>query len=134
MSESPCRLGVAACQLGIVLCLTLRFRPPHDARLSVTFRQRRPVMMVAHYCPSVKYRVIQSTTLASWRAPRTAPTPSRTTSRRCSGSPQIPSYGSSIQNENRYQEATFRAFFGEALTSGGALVALDRANGDIIGS
>jgi len=35
---------------------------------------------------------------------------------------------------NRYQEATFRAFFDEALTSGGALVALDRANGRIIGS
>lgn len=35
---------------------------------------------------------------------------------------------------NRYQEATFRAFFEEALTSGGALVALDRANGRIIGS
>lgn len=35
---------------------------------------------------------------------------------------------------NRYQEETFRAFFGEALTSGGALVTLDRANGDIIGS
>jgi len=35
---------------------------------------------------------------------------------------------------NRYQEATFRAFFEEALTSGGALVALDRANGHIIGS
>lgn len=35
---------------------------------------------------------------------------------------------------NRYQEATFRAFFEEALASGGALVALDRANGQIIGS
>jgi len=35
---------------------------------------------------------------------------------------------------NRYQEATFRAFFEEALTSGGALVALDRATGQIIGS
>jgi RimJ/RimL family protein N-acetyltransferase len=35
---------------------------------------------------------------------------------------------------NRYQEATFRAFFEEALTSAGALVALDRANGHIIGS
>jgi len=35
---------------------------------------------------------------------------------------------------NRYQEATFRAFFEEALTSGGALVALDRANGRVIGS
>jgi RimJ/RimL family protein N-acetyltransferase len=28
---------------------------------------------------------------------------------------------------NRYQEATFRAFFDEALASGGALVALDRS-------
>jgi RimJ/RimL family protein N-acetyltransferase len=35
---------------------------------------------------------------------------------------------------NRYQEATFRAFFEEAITSGGALVALDRVNGHIIGS
>jgi N-acetyltransferase len=35
---------------------------------------------------------------------------------------------------NRYQEATFRAFFEEAITSGGALVALDRASGRIIGS
>jgi RimJ/RimL family protein N-acetyltransferase len=35
---------------------------------------------------------------------------------------------------NRYQEATFRSFFQEALVSGGALVALDRANGQIIGS
>jgi RimJ/RimL family protein N-acetyltransferase len=35
---------------------------------------------------------------------------------------------------NRYQEATFRAFFEEALRSGGALVALDRATGQIIGS
>ena len=35
---------------------------------------------------------------------------------------------------HRYQETTFRAFFQEALTSGGALVALDRANGHIIGS
>ena len=34
----------------------------------------------------------------------------------------------------RYQEATFRAFFEEAINSGGALVALDRATGDIIGS
>ena len=35
---------------------------------------------------------------------------------------------------NRSQEATFRTFFEEALISGGALVALDRANGQIIGS
>ena len=34
----------------------------------------------------------------------------------------------------RYQEATFRAFFEEALASGGALVALDRAGGHVIGS
>lgn len=34
----------------------------------------------------------------------------------------------------RYQEATFRAFFDEALASGGALVALDRATDRIIGS
>ncbi len=37
-------------------------------------------------------------------------------------------------DRDRYREATFRAFFAEALTSGGALVALDRANGRIIGS
>jgi RimJ/RimL family protein N-acetyltransferase len=35
---------------------------------------------------------------------------------------------------NRYQEATFRAFFEEALSSGGALVAVDRATGQVIGS
>ena len=35
---------------------------------------------------------------------------------------------------NRYEEATFRAFFADALASGGALVALDRATGEIIGS
>jgi N-acetyltransferase len=35
---------------------------------------------------------------------------------------------------NRYQEATFRTFFQEALASGGALVALERASGHIIGS
>ena len=34
----------------------------------------------------------------------------------------------------RYQEATFRTFFEEALGSGGALVAIDRATGQIIGS
>lgn len=34
----------------------------------------------------------------------------------------------------RYQEATFRVFFAEALASGGALVVLDRATGRIIGS
>ena len=37
-------------------------------------------------------------------------------------------------DRNRYQEATFRAFFEEAVASGGALVALDRTNGHIIGS
>lgn len=37
-------------------------------------------------------------------------------------------------DRNRYQEKTFRAFFDEARTSGGALVALDRATGQIIGS
>jgi N-acetyltransferase len=35
---------------------------------------------------------------------------------------------------DRYQEVTFRKFFAEALESGGALVALDRATGHIIGS
>lgn len=35
---------------------------------------------------------------------------------------------------NRYQEATFRVFFDEALRSGGALVAIDRASGQVIGS
>jgi len=37
-------------------------------------------------------------------------------------------------DRNRYQEATFRAFFEEGLASGGALVALDRATGQLIGS
>jgi len=35
---------------------------------------------------------------------------------------------------DRYQPATFRAFFEEALNSGGALVAVNRASGQIIGS
>ena len=35
---------------------------------------------------------------------------------------------------NRHEEATFRAFFEEALGSGGALVAVERATGRIIGS
>ena len=35
---------------------------------------------------------------------------------------------------NRYQETTFRAFFADALASGGALVAVDRTTGDVIGS
>ena len=34
----------------------------------------------------------------------------------------------------RYQEATFRVFFEDAIHSGGALVAVDRATGQIIGS
>lgn len=34
----------------------------------------------------------------------------------------------------RYQEATFRTFFQDALSSGGALIAIDRATGEIIGS
>ena len=34
----------------------------------------------------------------------------------------------------RYQEETFRGFFAEALASGGALVAVDRVTGEIIGS
>jgi RimJ/RimL family protein N-acetyltransferase len=37
-------------------------------------------------------------------------------------------------DHDRYQEATFRAFFEQGLASGGALVALDRATGRIIGS
>src|SRR2546423_12637866 len=35
---------------------------------------------------------------------------------------------------NRYQEEIFRAFFREALESGGAFVVIDAANGQIIGS
>jgi RimJ/RimL family protein N-acetyltransferase len=35
---------------------------------------------------------------------------------------------------DRYQEATFRTFFEQALDSGGALVAIDRASGTLIGS
>src|SRR5260370_19462509 len=37
-------------------------------------------------------------------------------------------------DRDRHQEPTFRTFFAEALASGGALVALDRSNRDIIGS
>jgi len=37
-------------------------------------------------------------------------------------------------DSDRYQEEVFRRFFDEALASGGALVALDRADGRIIGS
>jgi N-acetyltransferase len=36
--------------------------------------------------------------------------------------------------QHRYQEPTFRAFFEDALGSAGALVAIDRATGRIIGS
>jgi RimJ/RimL family protein N-acetyltransferase len=35
---------------------------------------------------------------------------------------------------NRYELEVFRAFFDEALASGGALVAIDRANGLVVGS
>ena len=35
---------------------------------------------------------------------------------------------------DRYQEPTFRAFFDDAIASGGALVAIDRESGAIIGS
>lgn len=35
---------------------------------------------------------------------------------------------------DRYTEPTFRAFFGEAIASGGALAVIDRASGRIIGS
>src|SRR5205823_8450282 len=37
-------------------------------------------------------------------------------------------------SKDRYQEEVFRAFFGEALESGGALVAIDRTDGRVIGS
>jgi RimJ/RimL family protein N-acetyltransferase len=36
--------------------------------------------------------------------------------------------------KDRYQEAVFTAFFSEALASGGALIALDRKDGRVIGS
>jgi N-acetyltransferase len=35
---------------------------------------------------------------------------------------------------DRYQEPVFRAFFADALASGGALIAEDRATGEVIGS
>jgi RimJ/RimL family protein N-acetyltransferase len=35
---------------------------------------------------------------------------------------------------NRYQEDAFQAFFGESLGSGGALVAIDREDGELVGS
>jgi N-acetyltransferase len=37
-------------------------------------------------------------------------------------------------NSDRYQEAVFRQFFDDAIRSGGALVAIDRTDGRIIGS
>jgi N-acetyltransferase len=37
-------------------------------------------------------------------------------------------------NHDRYQEAVFKGFFREALESGGALVAIDRKDGRVIGS
>ena len=37
-------------------------------------------------------------------------------------------------NRDRYQEEAFRAFFRDALASGGALVALDRTDGRVIGT
>jgi N-acetyltransferase len=37
-------------------------------------------------------------------------------------------------NHDRYQEAVFKEFFREALESGGALVAIDRKDGRVIGS
>ena len=37
-------------------------------------------------------------------------------------------------NSDRYQEPVFRAFFRDALASGGALVAIDRRDGRVIGS
>src|SRR5688572_16412452 len=37
-------------------------------------------------------------------------------------------------SSDRYQEEVFRAFFREAMESGGALIALDRRSGDVIGS
>jgi len=36
--------------------------------------------------------------------------------------------------KDRYQEAVFREFFREALESGGALIAIDRRDGQVIGS
>src|SRR6478752_2109559 len=37
-------------------------------------------------------------------------------------------------NSDRYQEEVFRAFFRDAMQSGGALLALDRNDGRVIGS
>src|SRR5437667_11839679 len=45
-----------------------------------------------------------------------------------------PLIGEQHPERDRYQEPTFRAFFAEALASGGALVALDRSSRHIIGS
>lgn len=57
----------------------------------------------------------------------------RTTSRRCSRSPRIPSSGSSIRNQIAIRRPRSE-LFEDALASGGAVVALDRATGQIIGS
>jgi RimJ/RimL family protein N-acetyltransferase len=37
-------------------------------------------------------------------------------------------------NSDRFEEHVFRSFFDEALASGGALIAIDRKNGRVIGS
>ena len=37
-------------------------------------------------------------------------------------------------NKDRYQEEVFKGFFREALESGGALVAIDSKDGQVIGS
>jgi N-acetyltransferase len=37
-------------------------------------------------------------------------------------------------SNDRYEEEVFRAFFGEAMESGGALIAIDRRSGVVIGS
>ena len=47
---------------------------------------------------------------------------------------QIRSSGSSIPESDRYKEDIFHQFFAGALNSGGALVVIDRATGQMIGS
>jgi len=37
-------------------------------------------------------------------------------------------------DSDRYQEAVFRQFFADALSSGGALIAIERATGEMVGS
>ena len=37
-------------------------------------------------------------------------------------------------DSDRYQESVFRQFFADAMSSGGALVAIERATGEIVGS